>query len=68
VVALVLDQRLRTAVIYDCSTRRPRRQSGDSGRNDSHEIRQWAEANGYDVSPRGRIKKEVIEAYDQAHR
>jgi Lsr2 len=45
-----------------------RRRSGGSGRDDIHEIRQWAEANNYDVSPRGRIKKEIIEAYDQAHR
>lgn len=44
-----------------------RRSSGSSGRDDIHEIRQWAQANGYDVSPRGRIKKEIMEAYDQAH-
>jgi hypothetical protein len=44
----------------------PRRSSAD-GRNDIPQIRAWAEANGYQVSARGRIKKEVINAYDQAH-
>jgi len=29
--------------------------------------RAWAEANGHEVSGRGRIKKDVIDAYDQAH-
>jgi Lsr2 len=45
-----------------------RRRSAGSSRDDIHEIRQWAEANGYDVSPRGRIKKEIINAYDEAHK
>jgi len=44
-----------------------RRRSGGSGRDDIPQIRQWAEANGYEVSGRGRIKKDVIDAYDQAH-
>jgi hypothetical protein len=48
-------------------TRGRRRLTGGSGRDDIAEIRKWAEANGYNVSPRGRIKKEVIEAYDAAH-
>ena len=29
---------------------------------------QMLEANGYEVSARGRIKKEVIDAYDEAHK
>ncbi|MGW9552812.1 Lsr2 family DNA-binding protein [Citricoccus zhacaiensis] len=29
-------------------------------------IRAWVRQNGYDVSPRGRIHREVIEAYRQA--
>jgi hypothetical protein len=29
-------------------------------------IRVWAKQNGYEVSPRGRIHREVIEAYRQA--
>src|SRR5215213_9664999 len=44
-----------------------RRRSGTSGRDDIPQIRAWAEANGYYVSARGRVKKEVIDAYDQAH-
>src|SRR3954451_23841078 len=48
-------------------TRARSRQSGGSGRDDIHEIRMWAEANGHNVSPRGRIKKEIIKAYDAAH-
>jgi hypothetical protein len=49
--------------------RQSRRQSsgGNSGRDNVAEIRQWAQANGYDVSGRGRIKKEVLAAYDEAH-
>jgi hypothetical protein len=45
-----------------------RRRGGGSGRDDIPQIREWAEANGYEVSARGRIKKEVIDAYDEAHR
>lgn len=30
-------------------------------------IRDWAGKNGFDVSPRGRIKAEVIDAFDAAH-
>lgn len=45
-----------------------RRGTGRTGRTDIPQIRAWAEANGYKVSERGRIKREIIEAYDQAHR
>ena len=30
-------------------------------------IREWAGKNGFDVSPRGRIKADVIDAFDAAH-
>lgn len=30
-------------------------------------IRDWANSNGYEVSSRGRIKKEIIEAFDASH-
>jgi len=30
-------------------------------------IREWARSNGYDVSDRGRIKADIVEAYDAAH-
>jgi hypothetical protein len=44
------------------------RRSSASGRSreDLSSIRAWAEANGHDVAPRGRIKQEIIEAYDKA--
>src|SRR3954468_16583678 len=42
-----------------------RKRSGGSGRDDISQIRQWAEANGHEVSARGRIKKEIIDAYDE---
>jgi hypothetical protein len=47
---------------------RGRRATG-SGRSKEElgAIRAWAESNRMDVSPRGRIKSEVIEAYDKAH-
>src|SRR5438270_12690730 len=44
-----------------------RRRGGGSGRDDIPQIRAWAEANGHEVSARGRIKKEVIDTYDEAH-
>jgi hypothetical protein len=44
-----------------------RRRSGSSGRDDIPQIRAWAESQGMDVNARGRIKKEIIDAYDQAH-
>jgi NADPH-dependent 2,4-dienoyl-CoA reductase/sulfur reductase-like enzyme len=48
--------------------RRRRRTDPPSGR--THEelqnIRAWAQANNYDVAPRGRIKREIIEEYDRA--
>jgi|SRR3954454_6278104 len=47
--------------------RASRRSSGGSGRDDIAQIRAWAESQGMDVSARGRIKNEVIAAYDQAH-
>ncbi|MGC0367079.1 hypothetical protein ABH922_005131 [Rhodococcus sp. 27YEA15] len=30
-------------------------------------VRDWATINGYEVSPRGRIKTEIIAAFDAAH-
>ncbi|WP_455710519.1 Lsr2 family DNA-binding protein [Rhodococcus globerulus] len=30
-------------------------------------IRDWAGKNGFDVSARGRIKADVVEAFDAAH-
>ena len=41
--------------------------SKSAGGVDNTAIREWAEANGHAVSPRGRIKAEVIEAYRAAN-
>jgi hypothetical protein len=45
-----------------------RQSSGSGGRDDIAQIRAWAEAQGMDVSARGRVKKEIIDAYDEAHK
>src|SRR4051794_34130283 len=41
---------------------------GGSGRSDLAEIRKWAQEQGMQVAERGRIKKEIIDAYDEAHK
>jgi hypothetical protein len=50
------------------SERTSRRRSSGSGRDDIQAIRQWANDNGYELPPRGRIKQSVIDAYDEAHK
>jgi septation ring formation regulator EzrA len=45
-----------------------RRRSGSRWRDDIPQIRAWAESQGMDVSARGRIKKEILDAYDEAHK
>lgn len=37
------------------------------GSSNTSDIREWATENGFSVSPRGRIAREVIEAYEAAH-
>ena len=37
-----------------------------SGRSDAAKIREWAQANGHQVPPRGRIPNEVRQAYEAA--
>jgi len=49
------------------SRRGDRRRSSGSERDDIPQIRAWADANGFEVSGRGRIRKDVIDAYDQTH-
>jgi hypothetical protein len=44
-----------------------RRRSGTSGRDDIPQIRAWAESQGMDVNARGRVRKRIIDAYDEAH-
>jgi hypothetical protein len=52
------------------STRRRdgRRRSGSRWRDDIPQIRAWAKSQGMDMSARGRIKKEILDAYDEAHK
>jgi Lsr2 len=58
----------RSAIMTLAPGRSGRRQSsGGRGRDDIPQIRAWAESQGLEVSARGRIKKEIIDAYDQAH-
>ncbi|QOR71415.1 Lsr2 family protein [Ruania alkalisoli] len=38
-----------------------------SGSSDAQKIREWAKANGYQVSDRGRVSAEIREAYAKAH-
>ena len=56
----------RRTVLQTATRRRTRRRGGGaSGRDDLPLIRAWAEAQGLGVSSRGRIKKEIIDQYDQ---
>jgi len=41
--------------------------AGSSRRTDLSAVREWARANGHQVSDRGRISAEVQAAYDKAH-
>lgn len=38
-----------------------------SGQQDYSGVREWAKANGYEVSERGRVPAAVLEAYEAAH-
>ena len=38
-----------------------------SNRHDLNEVRAWARANGYTVSDRGRVKAEILEAFDNSN-
>lgn len=42
-----------------------RKSSASSSSNGTSEIREWARANGYDVSERGRISADVKDAYEK---
>jgi Lsr2 len=43
------------------------RSASSNGTGSTADIREWARANGYEVSDRGRIPAEIREAYDAAH-
>ncbi|SPF67996.1 LSR2-LIKE LSR2 ANTIGEN IMMUNE PRECURSOR RESPONSE SIGNAL PLASMID LYSYL GP61 [Propionibacterium ruminifibrarum] len=42
------------------------RRSGSGGTSNAAKIRQWAQENGHEVPPRGRIPNEVRQAYEAA--
>lgn len=46
--------------------RSSRRSSVRSSKRESHAIRAWAQENGHEVSARGRISRDVVEAYELA--
>ena len=49
------------------TTRRATTARGASSRSSAGDIREWAKANGFEVSERGRISSEVRDAYAAAH-
>ena len=50
------------------STRRRRVAASTSAKTaDTQAIREWAQSQGHEVSARGRVKKEIVEAYNAAH-
>jgi nucleoid-associated protein Lsr2 len=44
----------------------PMRRSAKNTDIDTQAVRSWAEANGYEISARGRIKGEIVEAFREA--
>ena len=48
------------------STRGRSASSGTRRRRDLHAIREWARANGHEVSDRGRVSASIVEAYEAA--
>ena len=47
--------------------RRGGRRSSSSSSGDTAKIREWARSNGYQVSERGRISAEIMDAYSKAN-
>jgi len=56
----------RPAAARSAATRRSSAPKRGDGVN-PHEVREWARANGYQVSERGRISEQIREAYLAAH-
>lgn len=48
------------------ASRSQRSANGANGASQNTVIREWANANGFEVSARGRIPNEVVEAYEAA--
>jgi hypothetical protein len=49
------------------SASRPRARAAGGDADRLAAIRSWAQGAGYTVGDRGRIKAEIVEAYDAAH-
>ena len=49
------------------SGRKATRAAGSAKRSNVSDVREWARANGHQVSERGRIPADVQAAYDKAH-
>ena len=47
--------------------RRARKSAASSSSSNTKDVREWAKAQGMDVSERGRISADVQQAYDAAH-
>lgn len=60
-------KRSRRAPRSAAGTTAPRPASRSGGRAQLTELREWARANGYKVGDRGRISREVREAFAAAH-
>lgn len=58
-------RKVRPAAVRSTRSRRAPA-SAPSRRTDLDAVRSWANANGYDVSTRGRIAASVLEAYDSS--
>jgi hypothetical protein len=56
-----------TRVGAPSAARRRTASSGPSASDRLQAIRGWAQSNGYTVGDRGRIKQDIVEAYDAAH-
>jgi hypothetical protein len=56
-----------TRVGAPAAARRRTAASGPSATDRLQAIRGWAQSNGYTVGDRGRIKQEIVDAYDAAH-
>ena len=64
-LAPYLEAGRKTSSAPNSTARRPGATA--SKRADTQAIREWAEANGHEVSTRGRIKKEIVDAYHAAN-
>lgn len=48
-------------------TKAARKNTGKTSSEDTKKVREWARANGYEVSDRGRVPAEVTQAYEAAN-